>query len=281
MARRLAVANRVAKPFRRLPQVLAICTCGSVALGLADDESDIDLAFLCAARAPGVDERRKRYAQLADAGKDIELNALGANTFDSLTVDGFQVEINFHILEKLRRQIACAMETTSLGRAVSSSAPGVLGRFAYMVLSDIQYWHILFERDRAATGLKHQVVYPESLRRTILQQGRFWSDPHILYEHERACRRRDVFYALQCQRKLADHFLQTVFALNRTYCPGDNWLLQFMRKFKQVPANFGPRFQAFLSSANDASGLRRKNELAHHLFRELHEMVKLDLASEK
>ena len=277
MAQRMDVARLVACPFEPLTEVLGACACGSVSLGLADEESDVDIACIVSSVAPKREERMRIYAQLSDPDEEFDVDALGPNTFDCLQVRGLQVELMFYLREELEQRLAGAMEGASVDRQGSFA---LFSRFPYTILSDIHYGRILFERDGVVSGLKNQITYPESLRRRILQQGRFWRDPHLLYEHERACRRGDLVYALQCQSKIVDHFVQAVFALNRTYCPGDKWTLHFLDQFKYVPDGFQERFREFVAGENEVPGLVRKNELAHKLFNDLREMVKAELTGE-
>ena len=85
--------------------------------------------------------------------------------------------------------------------------------FAYETIYFVESFFGTELRQMAMEIAKERVELSEGLRRALLNQGRFLDDPHVLYEHERACRRGDVVHALRCQSRLADHFLQILFAL--------------------------------------------------------------------
>ena len=113
MARRLNVSKRVADSFRNLPGVLGVCVCGSVGLGLADAESDVDISIVVESAIPAPQERRNVYEELCKTDGECDTDILGPGTFDCLDVDGLQVEPEFHILAELNRRIDLALEIST------------------------------------------------------------------------------------------------------------------------------------------------------------------------
>jgi len=275
--KRLEIADRVAKAVGRFPEVRAACASGSVALGLADEESDVDLAFICSPAIPGADARRTIYRELTDADAEIDVDVLGRGSFDCLPLEGVQVEPEFHTVRELQHKIALALKSTCCERQDSFT---MFGRSPYAVLADVHYWRILFDSDAVVSDLKRRVACPETLRRAILRQGRFLDDPHIINEHERACLRGDAVYAMQCQSRIAEHVVQIAFALNRTYPPGDKWSLHLMDRFDRLPVRFHERFYDFIMRGNDAEGLSRKNQAVRSLFKDLRDMARADIEGE-
>ena len=266
--KRLAIARRLAAAFEPMDEVRACCLTGSVALGVADDDSDLDLAFVCAPRVPAPGGRLRCYVGL---GEGAETDVVGEGTFDYLEVEGVRVEPEFHALAGLERRVADA--AVSLGTEREPPCD-------HFLLSAVHYWKALFDKDGVVADLKARTELPDPLRRAILRQGGFLDDPHLIHEHARACARGDAVHALRCQSAIVDRFMQMLFALNRTHCPGDKFLLPMVRTFGKPGGDFCERLQRFLALPNDSSGLAEKSHLAKGLFQTLRDSVKEELESD-
>lgn len=263
MAQRLTIASRLAAAFEPMGEIRACCVMGSVALGTADGDSDLDLAFVCAPCVPTPGDRLRLYVAL---GEGAEADVLGIGTFDYLEVDGVRVEPEFHARAELEQRMADA----AVGMGTERQPPSG-------ILSAVHYSKVLFDKGGVVARLKARAELTDPLRRTIMRQGGFLDDPHLIYEHERACARCDVVYALRCQSAIVDHFVQMLFALNGTHCPGDKYVLPMIRTMGKPGGDFCGRLERFLALPNDAEGLIEKSRLARWLFETLRDSVREEL----
>ena len=275
MRKRIAIARQIAAVLGRRPEVRAVCVGGSTALGLADDDSDIEIQALCSPSKVPATERRRIYARLSGSKEDSFIYSWGKRVLDFFWKDGIWVEVEFRRIGQLKAMIAEARS----GRACHRQAP--FGHYGYAILGDVHHWRVLLDKDGVATGLKKKAVIGESLRRTILKQGGFLSDPQVIREYGKACKRADIPDAMGCLNSITDHFIQVAFALNRQYYTGNKWSSQLMRHFRRPSPGFYRRLGKLLVLGNDRKALRRKSKLVYGMFDELKEAVNSELGIPK
>ena len=264
---RLAVAEKIAAAFAETAEVKAVCVGGSTAEALADRHSDLEMVFLCAPETVPVETRLRMLADLADDREGVSTYSWGERTLEWLGMDGIWVEAEFKLVAVIEALIADANTEAACERKKP------FDHYGYAVLADVHYWRVLLDKEGIVARLKRKAAFPESLRRMILQQGRFFEDPHIVFEHERACARGDAPYAIRCLSRIIDHFTQIAFALNRRPYTGDKRILQIMQEFKLPSQEFYGKFSELVRLGNDQASLDRKNELVHGMFNELREGV--------
>lgn len=260
---RLVVAGKVASAFAETSEVKAACVGGSTAEGLADRDSDLEIVFLCSPDKVPLKARMRTLSGLSDDPQEVSTYSWGERTLEFLVKDGISVEAEFKLVSTVESLIASANGEEACERRKP------FDHYGYAVLSDVHYWRVLLDKDGLVAGLKERAVFPESLRRMILKQGRFFEDPHVIYEHQRACVRGDPPYAMRCLNRIIDHFTQIAFALNRRPYTGDKRVLRIMKDFKLPSAEFFREFEALVLLAGDPASLARKNELVHDMFAEL------------
>jgi len=262
---RVTIARRFASAFAESPEVIGAAAGGSIGLGLADRYSDVDLAVVCRGHSWVPAEFRIRaYSRVASGGA-LELDVLGPGTFDAMEVDGIRVEVEFHCYQPLRDALA---ELESPPTDAWRRRPPY-EQHGYAVLSMLRYWRVLSDASDALAALVRAAALPPALRRQVLEQGSFLRDPHLLYEHERACLRGDSHYALHCQGRLLDHFTQIAFALANEVYPGDKWIWQILPRLA-LPAAVSEGLRELVEGANECGpGLERKAELAKRVYRAL------------
>ncbi|MEK7477035.1 MAG: DUF4037 domain-containing protein [Candidatus Coatesbacteria bacterium] len=273
--KRMAVARKVAAAFRHRREVKAVCVGGSTAVGMADTLSDLETVVLCSpARVLAVD-RRRIYANLADDPESIGLYSWGRTALDFLEIDGIWVEVECQDIDTVESWIANANTEPASRRGKP------FDHYRYAILSTIHYWRVLVDKGGVVARLKKKASFPDPLRRIILKQGRLFGDPQLIHEHEKACMRGDVPYAMRCLNRIIDHFTQVAFALNRGYYTGDKRTLQTMKGFRVPSAGFYRNLEKVLVLANDKKGLERKRKLVDSMFAELKVAVSAVLGDDR
>jgi hypothetical protein len=134
--------------------------------------------------------------------------------------------------------------------------------WGYHLPTDLAIQQITFDPDGVLSEWKRQLaVYPEALLASVLQQYRevlqYWAGD---YHYESKVARRDLVFLVGLTGKLANAILQVVFALNRTYFPGDGWNLPMAAELERLPPDFVSRMTAILTAGSDAEALRRQRE---------------------
>lgn len=207
------VAQAVVAEVAGLPGFVAISLGGSVAAGLADERSDLDLHVYWRAPLAGLATRAERLARVADAGS-LRLDILSWGREDHLYVDGRMVELIYVPLDDLLADADRAYDeglgdegfATAQLYYVANGRPlhdptGVLGAL----------------RARLAT-------YPEATRRRLLA-----SHPELLHTYMQQLRtaqaRGDLLFVQHRRYTVQMVFFNALFALNRRYHPGEKRLL--------------------------------------------------------
>ncbi len=120
--------------------------------------------------------------------------------------------------------------------------------WGYHLPTDLASQQIIADPRGLLLGWKRQLAdYPEALRASVLSQYmevlRYWAKD---YHYESKVARRDLVFLVGLTGKLANAILQTVFAFNRVYFPGDGWNLPMAAELEQLPPDFLQRMTAIL-----------------------------------
>ena len=120
-------------------------------------------------------------------------------------------------------------------------------------------------------------VYPPRLRETILRQhlqaAQFWPDN---FHYRSAVERRDVIYTTGIVQQVVHNLIQVLFALNRTYFPGDKKLGEALDHLTWLPDSFSGRVHDVLFPSQPASVevLRQQRDVLQSLLGEVETLVK-------
>jgi hypothetical protein len=216
---RMELARQVAARFAELPQVEAIALTGSLSMGQADSESDIDLYVYIHEDIPVM----QRMSAANPFAEGAEFNQTYWGTEDSWhdPVSGARIEaiywwvswIEEQIDGVLRRHEACTGYSTVFWHSVRN------GRILY----DRNSWLHLLQADC-------QQPYPEALRRAIIAKNH-----PILREIESsyvqqltaAARRGDLVSLNHRVTELLSSYFDILFAINRVPHPGEKRLVRY------------------------------------------------------
>lgn len=244
-----AAAREWAVRFAGLPEVRAVALGGSLAMGTADEASDIDMEVY-ASPLPAVEARRaliEPRAAHAEVGNDFfgpgdEWTDLGGRAFDVAWFDPAWME-------------------DQLDRA--------LVRFEASVGWSTCFWHtllhcrVLFDRAGWLTGLQERArhPYPEPLRLAIVAKNHavLRTKTHSLVDQiELAVRREDPVSVQHRVTAVLASCFDLLLALNRVPNPGEKRLLQHVRTLCPLrPPEFEVQVRAVLASPMGAQLLPR------------------------
>lgn len=130
--------------------------------------------------------------------------------------------------------------------------------WGYHLPTDLAHQQIIVDPKGILARWKEQLAhYPEALRMSVIEEYlgvlRYWAAD---YHYASKVARRDLVFLVGLTGKLVNAILQVVFAINRTYYPGDGWNLEIAKDFARLPQNFIARMSAILEHGNDWSGQR-------------------------
>lgn len=249
----LSMASRLGM----IPGIRAVLLGGSHPRGRALPSSDIDLGLLYSDAAPF---STQSVRELAEAVNDTP----GAVVTDFyqwgpwvnggawLTIGGQRVDFLYRSLEHLDRTIADA----SAGRyELHYLQQPPFGFFSGTYLGEIAVCIPLFDPEGRVDELKRRVaVYPEALRRTVVQDYLFMAEFTLTEFAPKVASRSDVYGTAACLTRAVNELVVALFALNRKYPINDKTALAEVTEFDRAPREFGPRVQKTLAHLGASAG---------------------------
>ena len=245
----LAAVLPVVRRFRADPHTAyGIALGGSHAKGTSDALSDVDVYLFAPAVLPGT-QRIEVVAEAFGLAPEAVSSWGGDEPFEQGGTD-----FRFR-----NREVECWLRNTeSIASVIDSAKRGeirreysvwaVAGFFDYVALSDIQAMHVVEDPFGLLSGWKAEVArYPESLRRAVLdrftREAAFWPDN---FHYRTAVERVDALYTSGIVQQVVHALIQSVFAVNGVYFPGDKKLGSALDALPVRPEAFAQRVQALL-----------------------------------
>ena len=242
---------------------------GAHAKGIEDEQSDLDL-YVFARSIPGNDER-SRMAREFDPGIGGILSWGDESSFVQAGTD-FQygltrVEIWFRESGFIEGIIGDCEE----GRIKQEfTVWNPMGFYNYCALSDLYAMKPLDDPAGLLGRWKGRVErYPPKLRAeiisTFLVAAGFWPGN---FHYASAVERRDVVYCTGIAQQVVHHLVQVLFAVNRTYFPGDKKLAGALGRLKMRPQGLVERVEEILLPGRAATveDFRRQRTMLQELF---------------
>ena len=233
----------------------------------SDGFSDIDLFLFCK-QIPSLSERKRLLAPLVPA---ITVSEYGENEHphwglvDSLLINEQEIYLMYFTLDTFKSSISAILRGERTEREANYFYP--TGRCA-----SILGMHAFYDPDEFLPRLKAMcAVYPAELQRAIV-------DNHVgkiddSEDFQRAIRRADVLFYHATLDLALDHFLQTLFALNRVYFPSRKRSIAYLRDFTIKPDGCETILQRVIELGSHGETLAESYALWHGLCEELDSFI--------
>ncbi len=202
---------------------------GSRGKGVSDERSDVDFRVYFDARVQGEEETNARSQTLALMerwrARGVEIDGIWART------TGFVDE---------------QLDLWLCGKGAPISMQWTV--FGYYILTDIANQLIVDDPfGIAATWKQRLSVYPDALYEAVVRQHmgrlRYWRGD---YHYQSKIARGDEVFLATLSMSLVRDIMQVLFALNRTYFPGDGANLRLAETFAILPRGFAERISLCL-----------------------------------
>jgi hypothetical protein len=247
--RRHEIARRLAES---CPAELGaeIAVTGSVALGLADESSDVELNLWCDA-LPTV---AQRAAWIASVGGEPRSNREEPWTDGTLEatfcVDGVWIEAGW--MTKAR------LEETLRGILAAS----VLGHNRLQMAWIVECAVDLRTTGRLARWRSELAAYPEPLREKLIEANtHVWQLPHAMAGRWTYCRRSQPLALTERLTWDTYNLLGLVFAINRRWEPDWKWLREVTRDLPLAPMRMADRIERVFTAPTLEERVRTDLEL--------------------
>lgn len=231
------------------PQVQAIGLAGGDRPLPAPSEGDLDLFIYCS-EVPPAAQRAAALAVLGDAVGALAVDRAADPHWgiaDVLELGGVETWLMHFRVDEALAELEALLGGRQLGRVDEDYYP--LGRCAmYRTL------RALYDPAGLLAGLRTRVAaYPPALAAAVLAHHLAPLDE--TEDLERAARRGDVLFYHSALELALDHYLQALFALNRTFFPSRKRSLEHIRSFTLAPHDAGARLVEVVRLGAEAHNL--------------------------
>lgn len=240
------LADHLTAAFRSFPQVKAIAVSGSVASGMSDAGSDIDLYLYLTAPIP-VEERMALIRSLGPAKGTYNEPFWGLGDEWFHAESGIMADCIYFGADWMEEQL-----TRVLDRFEASA--GYTTCFWHTVLQS----RTLYDPEGWFARLKEKAdrPYPEALRQSILAMNhppmrRVTTSYH--QQLSKAIKRDDPVSVNHRLAELMRCYFDILFAVNRVPHPGEKRLLKFAGQLPNLPENMDSDVRAVLAAAGNPS----------------------------
>jgi hypothetical protein len=212
----------------QLDDVIAIGRTGTIEPNPRPGESDIDIFVFCE-RIPDEETRKAAYQRRAELFADRAMTVCAGGdwgTGDVLDVDGVETMLMYFRMD----ETVVYLDEVRAGKRTAS----VDGFYPIGRVATIRSINITHDRTGALTRLRESLAeYPDGLREAMIHA-------HLrrAYDEEdlgRSVLRKDVLFYHQVLEEALDHYLQILYAVNRTYFPSRKRIEQYIADFAVKP----------------------------------------------
>lgn len=254
-----ALIEGLVRDLQGVPGVVAIVLGGSRARETHTPQSDIDLGLYYWPSQPlDLAALGSLVAAVDDTHRPDLITGIGGwgswiNGGGWLTVQTVPVDLLYRDLQT----VTATVEECIAGRPRMVYQPGHPHGFGSAIyLAEVALCRILWDPTGAVADLKRLTVpYPAALKAALIRQF-FWEADFSLKVAAKAAPRRDVSYVAGCLFRGVACLVQTLFALNETYCMNEKGAVAIAATFSLAPRHLSERIdEAFGRLAPDADAL--------------------------
>lgn len=231
--RRVDIARRAATAYRANPHVAAVLIAGSVARGLADEHSDIELDVYWAS-APTDDERS---AAVEGAGWTRVYGGVDEVEWaDGYAIDGIKIDTSGFLTSTIDGYLDAALDR-------ADTEPELQVRITALLQGQALHGADVIDAWRARSG-----DYPPPLGLAMVAKGfELWPRHRLTMLADRD----DVLLLHQDLVDNVQHVLDALFGLNRVYAPHPfhKWLAWEVSLLPLVPADLVARIRRLLRAS--------------------------------
>lgn len=230
-------------------------------------EGDIDVFIYCD-RIPETQKRQAVIDQMGDRVQGDKINILEKGhwgTGDLVFVNGVETWLMYFTVSETLKEVEAIL---------NGEYPDKLDNYYYPIgrCAMFKNMSILYDKNDFLGQLKEKLAgYPDRLAKLLTQYHlEKLEDTEDL---ERAVMRNDVLFYHFAMDLGIDHFLQALFAMNKTYFPSRKRTLEFIENFNIKPERCGEKILEVLRLGSCPKSIKQSYGLWRNLVKELKALV--------
>lgn len=192
-------------------------------------EGDIDVFIYCDI-IPGIEKRQAIINQMGELLQEGKINVFEGGhwgTGDFVFINGVETWLMYFTVNENSNDVKAIL---------NGDYPDKLDNYYYPVgrCAMLKNINILYDRNGYLQSLKERLSqYPDNLAQKLIEFH--FDELEDREDLERAVTRKDVLFYHFAMDIAVDHFLQALFAINKTYFPSRKRTLDFIRNFDIKP----------------------------------------------
>lgn len=232
-------------------------------------EGDIDIFVYCD-RIPDSGERQAIINSLGDHIQEGRVNIFEEGHFgvgDFMLINGLETWLMYFTVSET---------LVDIDAVLNGKYPDKLDNYYYPVgrCAMFKNMNVLFDRTDFLYTLKERVsIYPDILAEKLCRYH--LDELEDREDLERAAMRSDVLFYHFAMDLAIDHFLQALFAINKTYFPSRKRTLDYIESFSVKPENCSERLLEVVRLGSFAEGIRESFMLWSNLVNELKRIINI------
>jgi hypothetical protein len=231
-------------------------------------EGDIDV-FIYGDAIPGVEKRQAIVKQMGDLLQQGKINVFEGGhwgTGDLVLINGVETWLMYFTLNESLKDVEAILNGEYPDKLDNYYYP--IGRCA--MLTNI---NILCDKNAFLYSLKKRLSeYPDGLSKTLIEYH--LEELEDIEDLERAVARKDVLFYHFAMDIAMDHFLQALFAINKTYFPSRKRTINFIKNFNRKPQNCEEQLLDVIRLGACSESMNQSYELWSNIVSELKKIHK-------
>jgi predicted nucleotidyltransferase len=267
-----SILNNIIDELKSIEGIKAIVLGGSYAMGMATDNSDLDIGIYYSNNKPFEIAKIKLIAEkYSDNDKPTvtEFYEWGPWVNGGAWIKTAIGEVDF--IYKNIEQIITTINNAKNGvweNHFEQQPP--YGFSSLIFLAETQYAIPLYDPDNLIIKLKEYVKqYPPKLKQSVIQQS-LWSAEFTIWQAEGFANKADTYNTFGCLTRAIKNIVTALFAINERYPMGDKRAVFILEQTEIKPRNLSQKIDDIFCSKED--DLNQKVSLLKDL---LNEVIKL------
>lgn len=231
-------------------------------------ESDIDIFIYCDV-IPGFEKRKVLIDQFGDSLQGVKINVFEGGhrgIGDFVLINGVETWLMYFS----ERETLDNLESILRG-----DYPDKMDNYYYPIgrCAMLKNINILYDENDFLLGLKHRLShYPDKLATKLIQH--YLEKLEDTEDLERAVNRNDVLFYHFAIDIAIDHFLQALFAVNRTFFPSRKRTLDYIENFNLKPQRCSEKLLEVVRQGGHPEGINQSFKQFSELVNELRQLCK-------
>lgn len=257
------IINTLIDNISKMVEVQSIGISGSKTQLPKVGEGDIDIFIYCD-EIPVFEKRQHAIKQLSNLLEEVKINVFEGGHWgigDFTLINGIETWLMYFRVKETLNDIESIL---------NGDYPDKLDNYYYPIgrCAMLKSINVLYDKNEFLYSLKKRLSeYPDKLAKTLIK---YHSDKlEDTEDLERAVTRKDVLFYHFAMDIAIDHFLQALFAINRTYFPSRKRTLDFIKNFYNKPERCNERLLEVVRLGGCSESINQSYELWSNMVNEL------------